>query len=81
MFIDIHAVRNEIKSMNRNSSEETAVDLKLKKDIDEVPRFGMRFAFKPEFKNIEYFGKGSRECYIDYREHAKNGCVAKYGNR
>ena len=71
--IDIHAVRNEIKSMNRSSSEETSVDLKLKKDIDEVPRFGMRFAFKPEFENIEYFGKGSRECYIDYQEHAKMG--------
>ena len=59
--------------MNRSSSEETKLDLKLKKDIDEVPRFGMRFAFKPEFENLEYFGKGNRECYIDYQEHAKMG--------
>lgn len=59
--------------MNRSSSEESKLDLKLKKDIDQVPRFGMRFAFKPEFENIEYFGKGSSECYIDYQEHAKMG--------
>lgn len=73
--VDIHidAVRNEIKTMNRSSSEESKLDLKLKKDIDQVPRFGMRFAFKPEFENIEYFGKGGSECYIDYQEHAKMG--------
>lgn len=71
--ININAVRNEIKAMNRSSSEETTLDLKLKKDIDDVPRFAMRFALKPEFENIEYFGKGDRECYIDYQEHAKMG--------
>lgn len=73
MDIHIDASRNEIKSMNRSSSEESKLDLKLKKDIDQVPRFGMRFALKPEFENIEYFGKGKEECYIDYQEHAKMG--------
>ena len=57
--------------MNRTSSEETSLDLNLKKDIDEVPRFAMRFALKPEFEDITYFGMGDRECYVDYHEHAK----------
>lgn len=71
--VDIKAERNEIKSMNRSSSEETKLDINLKKDIDDVPRFAMRFALKPEFEKIEYFGKGDRECYVDYQEHAKMG--------
>ena len=71
--IDICSLKNKIKSMNRSSSEETDLDLNLKKDIDEVPRFGMRFALKKEFENIEYFGRGDTECYIDYSEHARMG--------
>lgn len=67
----IHAEKNDIKAMNRTSSEETSLDLNLKKDIDEVPRFAMRFALKPEFEDISYFGMGDRECYADYHEHAK----------
>ncbi len=68
---NIHADKNDIKAMNRTSSEETSLDLNLKKDIDEVPRFAMRFALKPEFEDITYFGMGDRECYVDYHEHAK----------
>lgn len=71
--VDIHADKNDIKAMNRSSSEETSLDLNLKKDIDEVPRFAMRFAFKSDMEKICYFGKGDRECYIDYQEHAKMG--------
>jgi len=72
--IKIHAERNsQLKSMNRSSSEETDLDLKLKTEINEIPRFGMRFALVPEFEQIEYFGKGNRECYIDFQEHAKMG--------
>ena len=71
--IKIHALKNDIKTMNRSSSEETSLDINLKKDIEEIPRFGMRFALKPEFENIEYFGMGDRECYSDYQEHAKMG--------
>lgn len=74
VFFDIHADKNDkLRGMNRSSSEETQLDLKLKIDIDEYPRFGIRFPLKQEFENLEYFGKGDRECYIDYQEHAKMG--------
>lgn len=42
-------------------------------DIEEVPRFGMRFSLTKDFEQLEYFGKGDRECYIDYQEHSKMG--------
>ena len=72
--IKIDAVKNnQLKGMNRSSSEETELDLKLKTEIPEIPRFGMRFAFDPELDRLEYFGKGDRESYIDYQEHAKMG--------
>ena len=57
--------------MNRSSSEETDLDLNAKTELAEVPRFGMRFALDKGFENIEYFGMGDRECYIDYQNHAK----------
>ena len=70
----IHAEKNKrLKGMNRSSSEETELDLNLKTDLNEVPRFGMRFPLIEDFENIQYFGKGDRECYIDYQEHAKMG--------
>lgn len=72
--IQIHADKNDkLQAVNRSSSEETTLDLKLKTEIAEIPRFGVRFALKPEFENLEYFGKGDRECYPDYQEHAKMG--------
>ena len=33
----------------------------------------MRFALAPELEKLKYFGKGKRECYVDYQEHAKMG--------
>ena len=72
--ISIHAIKNaQLKGMNRSSSEETDLDLNLKTEMNEVPRFGLRFPVKKNFENIEYFGMGDRECYIDYQEHAKMG--------
>lgn len=72
--IHVHARRNsELKSMNRTSSEETDLDLNLKTEISQIPRFGLRFALDSKFEDIEYFGKGSLECYIDYQDHAKMG--------
>ncbi len=72
--ISIKADKNsELKGMNRSSSEETDLDLHLKTEIEEIPRFGMRFALDRAFEEFEYFGKGDRECYIDYQEHAKMG--------
>lgn len=72
--IHIYAVKNDkLKALNRSSSEETDVDIHLKTDIDQIPRFGMRFPLEPGFENIEYFGFGDRECYSDYKEHSKLG--------
>ncbi len=74
MHISIVANRNEeLKGMNRSSSEETDLDLNLKTEIGEIPRFGMRFALNKTFENIEYFGMGDKECYIDYQAHSKMG--------
>ncbi len=72
--VKMHAVKNALlKSMNRTSLEESDVDIHLKSEINDIPRFGMRFALKPEFEELEYFGRGDRECYVDYKEHSKMG--------
>lgn len=71
--VKIHAVKGEVKFMHRSSSEETTLDLNMKQELDEVPRFAMRIPLKSDFEQIEYFGKGPRECYVDYQEHAKMG--------
>ena len=42
-----------------------------KPDIHQIPRFAMRIPLVREFEDIEYFGRGNRECYIDYKEHSK----------
>lgn len=74
--IDIHidALKNsQLQGMNRSSREETVLDLKLKTELPEVPRFGMRFAFDPDLEELCYYGKGPWECYVDYQEHTKMG--------
>ena len=73
MDVNIHARKGEVKFMHRSSSEETSLDLNLKQELDEVPRFAMRIPLKSEFEQLEFFGKGPRECYIDYQAHAKMG--------
>ena len=74
MTVNIKAIRNnELKSFNRSSSEETELDLKLKTEIDSVPRFAMRFVLDEEFEKLRYFGKGPKECYIDFQNHASFG--------
>lgn len=49
MDINIHGEKGEVKFMHRSSSEETSLDLNLKKELDEVPRFGMRIPLKSDF--------------------------------
>ncbi len=72
--VSIIADRNEeLKGMNRSSSEETDLDLNLKTEINEIPRFAMRFAIDKSFESIEYFGMGDKECYVDYQAHSKMG--------
>lgn len=71
--VNVHAIRGEVKFMHRSSSEETTLDLNLKRDINEIPRLAVRIPLNPDFEQLEYFGKGPRECYIDYQSHAKMG--------
>jgi len=56
-----------------NDTEPTGGGWKWMAEIKDVPRFGMRFALNRDFTELEYFGKGDKECYIDYQEHAKMG--------
>lgn len=63
--ISIHAERDE--SLIIYAEE------RLKKDIAHLPRFAVRIPLVRELEELEYFGKGERECYIDYQEHAKLG--------
>ena len=44
-----------------------------KTQIEEVPRFGMRFPLVKDFSELEYFGMGSGECYVDFKNHGKMG--------
>ena len=72
--VSIHAVKNDkLRGMNRSSSEETELDLNLKTEIAEIPRFAVRFALRPEFERLRYFGRGDRECYVDYKAHSRMG--------
>ena len=74
LTIFIHAVKNDnLMSMNRSSSEETTLDIKLKKEIEDIPRFAVRFSLNKNFESLKYFGKGEYECYVDYQEHSKMG--------
>lgn len=74
VYVKLDAIKNDkLKGMNRSSSEETDLDLNLKTELAEVPRFGMRFALDSAFENIEYFGKGDRECYADMQNYTKMG--------
>ncbi len=77
LHVGITADKNaELKGMNRSSSEETDLDLNLKTEMKEIPRFGIRFPLKKEFEELEFFGMGPRECYVDYQSHARMGIWA-----
>ncbi len=74
LHIFISADKNaELKGMNRASTEETDLDLNLKMEMKEIPRFGIRFALNKGFENLEYFGMGPWECYVDYQSHTRMG--------
>ncbi len=74
LHVGITADKNaELRGMNRTSSEETDLDLNLKTEMKEIPRFGIRFAFSKDFEELEYFGMGPWECYVDYRSHVRMG--------
>ncbi len=63
LSVKIHAERDDTFL---RLSEET-----LKIDIHQIPRFALRIPLVREFEDLEYFGRGNRECYVDYKEHSK----------
>ncbi len=65
MNVNIHAERDDTFI---RLSEPT-----LKADIANIPRFALRIPLVREFEELEYFGRGDRECYVDYKEHSKVG--------
>lgn len=73
--VSVHAEKNDVQTMARTMTEEDKKTLDLSKhtSVKEIPRFGVRFALKPKYEDLTYCGKGDRECYIDYQEHAKKG--------
>lgn len=72
LTLSVSADKNkELRALNRTSSEESELDLHKKVEIEEIPRFGVRFALKQDYENLDYFGMGDRECYIDYQAHAR----------
>lgn len=74
LSVNIHADKNcKAKSDFCTLPEKLKNDQKLRAEIPQIPRFGMRFALLPEFESFEYVGMGDRECYADYKAHAKMG--------
>ncbi|MBR3978598.1 MAG: DUF4981 domain-containing protein [Oscillospiraceae bacterium] len=73
--VSIHAEKNgKLREILEVYSDWAAeIGRTLKAPVGEVPRFAMRFPLAKELADLEYFGKGDRECYIDYQEHAKMG--------
>lgn len=43
------------------------------KGLTPMPEFGMMFRFNPDFKNVEYYGNGPEENYVDRNRGAKLG--------
>ncbi len=73
LHICVDADKNSVTSYNRSASEHTELDLNKKTEIKEIPRFAYRIPLKKGFEQLRYFGKGEKECYVDYQEHSKMG--------
>ena len=56
-----------------NDTTPTGGGWKWMAPIKDVPRFGIRFALTKDFEDLQYFGKGEKETYIDFQEHGKMG--------
>ncbi len=70
---DCDGLHISVKADRNEELKETPLDSKLKKELEEIPRFGMRFPLTRSFEEFSYFGMGDRECYSDYQAHAKMG--------
>ncbi len=61
-----------------NHAGEITVDYEVSpgEDLPEIPEIGMLFTMEANFENIEWYGKGSHENYIDKEKGAKIGLYA-----
>lgn len=74
--VSLHADRNQqLKNAQRQYGDyyDNGTSWKFMPDIREVPRFGMRFSLTQEHEELEYFGMGDRESYVDFCNHTKMG--------
>lgn len=51
---------------------------KTSKKVDFLPRFGLRFFLEEDFSDVEYFGYGPNESYVD-KHHSSN--IGKFAER
>lgn len=58
-------VKKSEAEMTATYTPKAKADINNKKDILEVPRIGIRFRLPANMNNIEYFGRGPQENYID----------------
>ncbi len=47
--------------------------LSIPEDAPNVPRVGLQFSLRPEFQNIEWYGRGPHENYVDRKSGAAIG--------
>ena len=74
--ISMHADKNmQLVNAQRDYGDffDNGMSWKFMPDIREVPRFGMRFSLKKEFEDLEYFGRGDGESYVDFCHYTKMG--------
>ena len=74
--ISMHAQRNhQLKNAQVDYGDfmDNGTTWKFMPDMTEVPRFGMRFSLTEDFEDLEYFGMGDRETYVDFCNHSKMG--------
>ena len=73
--ISIHGEKNHKLSQLQDACDRAGIqsEVMLRNEVSEVPRFALRIPLKKEMSQLEYFGKGDRECYCDYQQHAKMG--------
>lgn len=61
------------KAVKRKLLPDTKLDTRAKREVESVPRFGVRFKLNKDFETLRYFGMGPYENYIDMRNHVKLG--------
>ncbi|HZK07632.1 MAG TPA: glycoside hydrolase family 2 TIM barrel-domain containing protein [Bacteroidales bacterium] len=74
LYLDFENM-SQMKTMTRNKVLATYIDLRTLRP--ELPRFGMRWAMPGRYDNLQWFGRGPHENYIDRNTGA---FVGKYNS-